>query len=95
MLLDQSSIEANGIAAAFPSLCAGEQECDVILCMVHVVQTCIKNIYHGPTLDRMTQAMHKKTQIRCNAMIQDAIANCPVQANAKYITRNYLGNLKK
>src|SRR2546423_15472975 len=95
MLLDQSSIEANGIAAAFPSLCAGEQECDVILCTVHVVRTWIKNIYHGPTLDKMTQAMHKKTQIGCKAMVEDAIANCPVQANATYIARNYLGNLRK
>ena len=86
MLLDQNSVEANSIAATFPSLFAGKQECNVILCTVHVVRTWIKNIYHGPTLDRMTQAMHKKTQIRCNAMVQDAIANCPVQANAKYIT---------
>ena len=95
MLLDQSSVEANSIAATFPGLFAGEQECDVILCTVHVVRTWIKNIYHGPTLEKMTHAMHKLTQIGCDEVVKDAIANCPVQANAKYIARNYAGNSKK
>ena len=95
MLLDQSSVEANSIAATFPGLCAGEQECDVLLCTVHVVRTWIKNIYHGPTLNKMTYAMHKMTQIGCEALVQNAIANCPVQANAKYIFQNYAKNMKK
>src|SRR5207237_1297667 len=84
---DQSSVEANSIAATFPGLSAGEQKCDVILCTVHVVRTWIKNIYHGPTLEKMTRAMHKLTQIGCDEVVKDAIANCPVQANAKYIAQ--------
>ena len=43
----------------------------------------------------MTYAMHKMTQIGCEALVQDAIANCPVQANAKYISQNYAKNTKK
>ena len=95
MLLDQSSVEANSIAATFPGLRVGEQECDVLLCTVHVVRTWIKNIYHSPTLNKMTYAMHKTTQIGCEALVQDAIANCSVQANAKYISQNYAKKYEK
>jgi len=95
ILLDQSSIEANSILITFPGLSIGEQECEVILCTVHVVRTWIRNIYHGPTLNTMIRAMHKKTQIGCEALLQDAITNCPLQANAKYISRNYLKDSKK
>ncbi len=95
MLLDQSNVEVNSIAAIFSSLHVEEQECDVLLCTVYVVQTQMKNIYYGPTLNKMTYAMHKTTQIGCETLVQDAIANCPVQANAKYVSRNYAKNMKK
>ncbi|CAG8800001.1 3168_t:CDS:2 [Cetraspora pellucida] len=67
MLLDQSSVEANGIEATFLGSQAGEQEC----------------------------TMHKRTQTGCEDVIRDAIANCPVPAVIRYITRNYLKNTNK
>ena len=51
MLVDQSSVEANSIQAAFPGLIADEQKCDVILCTVHVMRI---------------HAMHKRTEIGCD-----------------------------
>ena len=39
--------------------------------------------------------MHKKTQVGCEDIIRDAINTCPVQANAKYISRNYLKNSRQ
>ena len=44
-LLDQSSAKANSIKQTFPGLRAGEQECEVILCVVHVMQTWMSKIY--------------------------------------------------
>jgi hypothetical protein len=38
ILSDQSSIEAKGIKKAFFSISAGEQECEVILCVVHIIR---------------------------------------------------------
>lgn len=95
MLCDQSSVEANSVVTAFPGLKAGEQECDILLCTVHIVRTWMKNIYHGPTLDKMVQAMHKRTKAGCEGLVQDAIRTCPVEANVKYIRRNYVNNSQK
>ncbi|CAG8723825.1 9095_t:CDS:2, partial [Gigaspora rosea] len=53
-----------------------EQECDVLLCTVHVVRTWMKNIYHGLTLNKMIHAMHKKTQVGCEEIVRDAINTC-------------------
>ena len=55
----------------------------------------MKNIYHGPILNKMIHAMHKKTQIRCEEIVCDTINTCPVQANAKYISRNYQKNSRQ
>ena len=38
ILADQSSIEAKSISATFPGLYNGEQECDILLCIVHVMR---------------------------------------------------------
>ncbi|CAB4400369.1 unnamed protein product [Rhizophagus irregularis] len=35
ILSDHSNIEANGVKKAFPGISAGEQECEVLLCIVH------------------------------------------------------------
>jgi len=48
-LLDQSSAEANSIKQAFPGLRAGKQECEVILCVVHVMRTWMSKIYDKKT----------------------------------------------
>jgi hypothetical protein len=78
ILLDQSSTEAKSINAAFPGLHAGEQECDIILCSVHVMRIWMAKIYHAQTRDMMILAMHKRTKIGCEMLIQQAIDNCPV-----------------
>ena len=49
MLLDQSSIKSNGIMEAFPGLANEEQECSIIWCIVHVMQTWIRRIVHSET----------------------------------------------
>lgn len=95
ILADQSSVEANSISAAFPGLRAGQQECDVLLCTVHVMRTWMKNVYHGPTFNKLVLAMHKRTKIGCEEIVQEAIRTCPVEANVRYIRRNYLKNLGK
>ncbi len=92
ILADQSSVEANSIQLAFPGLSAGEQECDVILCTVHVMRTWMKKIYHLKTRERMILAMHKRTKAGCEQIIQQAINSCPVQAVQQYILRNYRSN---
>src|SRR6185437_7272138 len=43
----------------------------------------------------MVHVMHKKTQIGCEEIVRNAISTCPVQANAKYITRNYQKNSRQ
>jgi hypothetical protein len=88
VLMDQSSIEAKGIMTVFPGLLAGEQECNVILCTVHVMRLWMKRIYHVKTREKMTLAMHKRTRIGCEELIQQAINTCPVQEVARYILRN-------
>ncbi|CAG8774189.1 9157_t:CDS:2 [Cetraspora pellucida] len=43
----------------------------------------------------MVQAMHQRTKAGCEDIVHDAISTCPVQANANYITRNYLKNFRQ
>jgi hypothetical protein len=52
-------------------------------------------IYVKETEAKMIQAMHKRTQIGCDALIEDAIATCPVSTVAKYIKTYYSKNTKK
>lgn len=93
MLLDQSNIEAKSIKQAFPSVIAGEQECQIILCVVHVMRTWIQKIYDKKTRDIMIAVMHKRTKIGCESLVQDAINSCPVSTLQNYIKRNYTKNI--
>lgn len=92
MLADQSSVEANSIMKAFPGIKCGEQNCDVLLCTVHVMRTWMAKIYHPATRNKMILAMHKRTRIGCEDIVRRAIAACPVQDIQRYINRNYLKN---
>lgn len=94
MLPDQSSVEANGIKKTFPGIVRGEQECEIILCTVHVMRVWISKIYHVQTRNQMILAMHKTTKIGCEEIVRAAIDACPVEAVARYIERNYLPNTK-
>ncbi|RHZ86839.1 hypothetical protein Glove_43g6 [Diversispora epigaea] len=70
---DQSSIEAKSIVMAFPGLQKGEQECDIIFCTVHVMRTWMNKIYDPKTRNKMVHAMHKRTKIGCEMLIQQSI----------------------
>ncbi|RHZ86811.1 hypothetical protein Glove_44g33 [Diversispora epigaea] len=80
VLMDQSNIEANSIKKVFPGLKAGENECRIILCTVHIVRTWIAKIYEKKTREIMIGAMHKRTKIGCEQFIQNAIQQCSVSA---------------
>jgi len=95
MLADQSSVEANSIMKAFPGIDRGEQNCDVLLCTVHVMRLWLSKIYHPETRNRMVLAMHKRTQIGCEEVVRDAIARCPVEDIRRYIERNYMANTRR
>ncbi|CAG8685939.1 16207_t:CDS:1, partial [Dentiscutata heterogama] len=43
----------------------------------------------------MVQAMHKRIKAGCEDIIRNAISTCLIQANANYITRNYLKNSRQ
>jgi hypothetical protein len=85
MLPDQSNVEADSVAKAFPGIDRGEQTCGIILCTVHVMPTWMGKIYHPATRNKMTLAMPKRTEIGCEALVREAIAECPVQDVARYI----------
>jgi hypothetical protein len=95
ILSDQSSIEAKSIKKTFPGMSAGEQECEVILCVVHIMRTWMTRIYDKKTRDIMIAAMHKRTRIGCEQLVQDAINKCAVPAIQNYIKRNYMKNTQK
>ncbi|CAB5203214.1 unnamed protein product [Rhizophagus irregularis] len=95
ILSDQSSIEAKAIKKAFPGISAGEQECEVILCVVHVTRTWMTKIYEKQTRNVMNAAMHKRTKIGCEKLVQDAINDCPVPAIQNYIKRNFMKNTQQ
>lgn len=94
-LLDQSSAEANSIKQVFPGLRGGEQECEIILCTVHIMRTWISKIYEKKTRETMVLAMHKTTRIGCDQLLQEAINTCPVSAIKNYIKRNYTDNVRQ
>ncbi|RHZ86875.1 hypothetical protein Glove_43g65 [Diversispora epigaea] len=78
----QSNIEEKSIKLAFPGLINGEQECE----------TWMHKIYEVDTRKKMTQAMYKWTRIGCEALIREAIDQCPVQSIKQYIKRYYFKN---
>lgn len=94
-LLDQSGIEAKGIKKAFPGTSAGEQQCDVILCVVHVMRTWMSKIYDKKTRDIMNAAMHKRMKVGCEKLVQDAINGYAISAIQNYIQRNYAKNTQQ
>lgn len=95
ILCDQSSIKINSISEAFPGIAQGMQNCDIILCTVHVMRTWLLRVYHPATRNQLVAAMHKRTRIGCEEMIRNAIASCPVSEVARYIKRNYSKNTEK
>lgn len=95
ILSDQSNIEAKSIKKAFPGITAGEQECQILLCVVHVMRTWIQKIHEKKIRDIMIAAMHKKTKIGCESFVQDAINRCSVSTVQNYIKRNYTKNTEK
>ena len=95
ILSDQSSIEIKSIKEAFPGINAGEQECEVILCTVHIMRTWMTKIYEKKTRDVMVAAMYKRTKIGCEQLVQDAVENCTVPAIQNYIKRNYMKNTQQ
>ena len=95
VLSDQSSIEAKSIKRTFPGIIAGEQECQILLCVVHVMRLWMQKIHDKNTRDIMIAAMHKRTKIGCENLVQDAINRCPVPTIQNYIKRNYTKNTNK
>jgi hypothetical protein len=95
ILSDQSNIEAKSIKKTFPGIAAGEQECQVLLCVVHIMRTWMQKIHEKKTRDIMIAAMHKRTKIGCESLIQDAINQCPVPSIQNYIKRNYVKTTEK
>ncbi|RHZ51906.1 hypothetical protein Glove_468g3 [Diversispora epigaea] len=95
VFMDQSNIETNSIKKVFPGLKAGENECRIILCTVHIVRTWIAKIYEKKTREIMIGAMHKRTKIGCEQFIQNAIQQCSVSAVCNFIKRNYMKNSHK
>ncbi|GBC44021.2 hypothetical protein GLOIN_2v1789013 [Rhizophagus irregularis DAOM 181602=DAOM 197198] len=93
--LTSFSIKAKAIKKAFPEISAGEQECEVIFCVVHVTRTWMTKIYEKQTRDVMNAAMHKRTKIVCEKLVQDAINDCPVPAIQNYIKRNFMKNTQQ
>jgi hypothetical protein len=95
ILSDHSNIEARSIKKTFPGITAGEQECQVLLCVVHVMRTWMQKIHEKKTCETMIAAMHKRTKIGCDSLIQDAINHCSVPSIQNYIKRNYMKNTEK
>ncbi|PKY48699.1 hypothetical protein RhiirA4_464361 [Rhizophagus irregularis] len=96
ILSDHSNIEAKSIAKSFPGIAAGEQECQVLLCVVHVMRTWMQRIHEKKTRDIMIAAMHKRTKVGCESLVQDAINHgSSVPSVQNYIKRNYTKNTEK
>ena len=55
----------------------------------------MQKIHEKKTRDTMIAAMHKRTKIGCESLIQDAINHCPVPSIQNYIKRNYTKNTEK
>ncbi|RHZ76840.1 hypothetical protein Glove_188g37 [Diversispora epigaea] len=86
VLMDQSNIEANSIKKVFPGLKS-----------VHIVRTWIVKIYEKKTREIMIGAMHKRTKIRCEQFIQNAIQQCSVSAvfTSTNALKSYHSELKR
>ncbi|GET04708.1 hypothetical protein GLOIN_2v1775727 [Rhizophagus clarus] len=95
ILSDQSNIEAKSITKNFPSIVADEQKCQVLLCVVHIMRTWMQRIHEKKPQDIIIMAMHKRTKIGCESLIQDAINHCSVPSVQNYIKRNYAKNTEK
>ncbi|CAB5217379.1 unnamed protein product [Rhizophagus irregularis] len=91
-LSDQSNIESNSIKMAFPGLKNGEQECEVFFCTVHIVRVWMNKIYDKKIRQKMIHAMHKRTRIGCENIVQEALNECSNSTIKKYIMRNYVKN---
>src|SRR3954451_16386067 len=52
-------------------------------------------IYDKKTHDIMIAAMHKRTKISCEQLVQDAINKCPILTIQNYIKRNYAKNTQQ
>jgi hypothetical protein len=95
MLVDQSSIECSGIMEAFPGVANGEQQCSILWCSVHVMRTWMRKVTHTGAKSKMLLAMHKKTKVGCQEMIEQAISCCDAPHVQRYITRNWTKNSDK
>ncbi|RHZ47085.1 hypothetical protein Glove_593g46 [Diversispora epigaea] len=67
----------------------------MLLCVVHVMRTWMQRICEKKTRNVMIAAMHKRTKIGCEGLVQDAINNCSVPAVQNYIKRNYVKNIQQ
>ena len=92
ILSDQSSIEGKGIKKAFSSLSTGKQECEVIFCVVHVMRNWMTKIYEKKIRNIMNAAMHKRTKIDCEELVQNAIKGYSIPAIQNYIKKYYMKN---
>ncbi|RHZ85663.1 hypothetical protein Glove_63g14 [Diversispora epigaea] len=95
ILSDYRNIEAKGIKKAFSSIIAGEQKCQMLLCVVHVMRTWMQRICKKKTWNVIIAAIHKRTKISCEGLIQDTINNCSVPVIQNYIKRNYVKNIQQ
>lgn len=95
MLIDQSSVESNGIMEAFPGLEHGEQQCSILWCSVHVMRTWLRRISQDAVRNKMLLAMHKQTKIGCEQTVQQALAVCDMDDVKRYITRSWMKNTEK
>src|SRR5438105_4247505 len=93
--MDQSSTEANSIKQVFSQSSHGEQECEVILCMVHVMRMWISKVYDKKAWKTMVLAMHKRTRIGFEQLVKvpSILVYCLLFPNtSKEITRTILTN---
>src|SRR6185503_17877580 len=68
---------------------AGEQECEIIFCTVHIIQTWMRRIYEKTVKDKMVMAMHRTTKIGCEQLVAEAVSLSSVPDVQRYIQRNY------
>jgi hypothetical protein len=55
----------------------------------------MQRIHEKKTRDTMIAAMHKRTKVGCESLVQDAVNCCPVPSIQNYIKRNYVKNTEK
>jgi hypothetical protein len=94
-LPDQSAVEANAINTVFRGLDAGEMECSVVLCTVHVMRAWMSKIYGEDVRSKMVLAMHRRTRPGCEESLQQAIDLAPTHTVRNYIMKNYVNNTEK